>query len=339
MLAPYGEKAKKYPDGFIDLSQGTPVDPTPKFIQDRLSQVSNSPGYPVTGGTEELRQGIRQWAIKNLGVSGEFDVLPSIGSKEFIALLPTFLQSKKVLYPKVAYPTYLVSGMMASAQVLPVDIDANTWPDADLAWLNSPSNPTGQVQDENQLAACINWARKNNAIVASDECYLSFATGAKSILAVANGNNTGLLAVHSLSKRSNLAGYRAGFVVGDVKLIDQIRQVRKHAGLMTPLPVQQVMITALSDEQHVKEQVERYDRRRQILKAALLSKGFKIEYSQAGLYLWCTKGEDGYKTVDYFANLGILVTPGAFYGSDQFIRIALTATDENISKAAQRISA
>jgi succinyldiaminopimelate transaminase len=336
-LAPFGEKARKYPGGFIDLSQGTPVDPTPQFIQDAFSSASNSPGYPVVAGTAALKDAIRKWSVKNLGVTGDFDVLPTIGSKEFIALLPTFLQSKSVLYPKVAYPTYLVSALMASAQATPVDIDANSWPKADLAWLNSPSNPTGQVQTDQELKACITWARKNQAIVASDECYLSFSDDAKSILALSNGDNTGLLAVLSLSKRSNLAGYRAGFVVGDSKLIDQIRQVRKHAGLMVPLPVQQAMITALSDEKHVKEQADRYRNRRQILKQALLSKGFKIEYSQAGLYIWCTRGEDGYKTVDYFAQLGILVTPGAFYGSDNYVRIALTATDENIKQVADRM--
>jgi len=336
-LAPFGEKARKYPGGFIDLSQGTPVDPTPQFIQDAFSSASNSPGYPVVAGTAALKDAIRKWSVKNLGVTGDFDVLPTIGSKEFIALLPTFLQSKSVLYPKVAYPTYLVSALMASAQATPVDIDANSWPKADLAWLNSPSNPTGQVQTDQELKACITWARKNQAIVASDECYLSFSDDAKSILALSNGDNTGLLAVLSLSKRSNLAGYRAGFVVGDSKLIDQIRQVRKHAGLMVPLPVQQAMITALSDEKHVKEQADRYRNRRQILKQALLSKGFKIEYSQAGLYIWCTRGEDGYKTVDYFAQLGILVTPGAFYGSDNYVRIALTATDENIKQVADRL--
>lgn len=337
-MAPFGEKAKKYSGGFIDLSQGTPVDATPQFIQDSLAAGSNSPSYPVVAGTKALQDAIRQWSIKHLGVTGDFDVLPSIGSKEFIALLPTFLQSKKVLYPKVAYPTYLVSAMMASAQAIPVEIDASTWPAADLAWLNSPSNPTGQVQSDKELTAAIDWARKNKAIIASDECYLSFASNAKSILALAAGDNTGLLAVLSLSKRSNLAGYRAGFVVGDSKLIDQIRQVRKHAGLMVPLPVQQVMITALSDEIHVKEQVARYGARREILKSALLSKGFKIEYSESGLYIWCTRGEDGYKTVDFFAELGILVTPGAFYGNDNFIRIALTATDENISQVAKRLS-
>jgi succinyldiaminopimelate transaminase len=337
-LAPFGDKARKYPDGFIDLSQGTPVDPTPQFIQNAFSAASNSPSYPVVAGTTALKDAIRKWSIEKLGASGEFDVLPTIGSKEFIALLPTFLQSKKVLYPKVAYPTYLVSALMASAQATAVEIDASTWPAADLAWLNSPSNPTGQVQTDQELTACINWARKNKSILASDECYLSFSSNAKSILALANGDNTGLLAVLSLSKRSNLAGYRAGFVVGDSKVIDQIRQVRKHAGLMVPLPVQQAMITALSDENHVKEQADRYNRRRQVLKQALLSKGFKVEYSEAGLYIWCTRGEDGYKTVDYFANLGILVTPGAFYGSDNFVRIALTATDESIKQAADRVS-
>lgn len=337
-MAPFGDKARKYPGGFIDLSQGTPVDPTPQFIQNAFSAASNSPSYPVVAGTATLKDAIRKWSIEKLGASGEFDVLPTIGSKEFIALLPTFLQSKKVLYPKVAYPTYLVSALMASAQATAVEIDAGTWPAADLAWLNSPSNPTGQVQTDQELTACINWARKNKSILASDECYLSFSSNAKSILALANGDNTGLIAVLSLSKRSNLAGYRAGFVVGDSKVIDQIRQVRKHAGLMVPLPVQQAMITALSDENHVKEQAERYNRRRQVLKQALLSKGFKVEYSEAGLYIWCTKGEDGYKTVDYFANLGILVTPGAFYGSDNFVRIALTATDESIKKAADRVS-
>ena len=336
-MAPYGDKAKKHLDSFIDLSQGTPVDATPKFIQDALSAASNSPSYPVVAGSEQLRNAIKDWAIKNLGVSGDFDVLPVIGSKEFIALLPTFLQSKKVLYPMIAYPTYLVSALMASADAVAVDIDATTWPTADLAWLNSPSNPTGQVQNDEQISAVISWARKNNAIVASDECYLSFAKDAKSILALASGNNTNLLAVHSLSKRSNLAGYRAAFVVGDSKLIDQIRQIRKHAGLMMPLPVQQAMITALSDEKHVLEQVQRYNNRRSSLSSALLSVGFTIEHSEAGLYIWCSKGEDGYKTVDWFASHGILVTPGSFYGSENFVRIALTATDENIAKAVARI--
>jgi len=337
-LAPYGEKAKKYQGGFIDLSQGTPVDPTPKFIQDALANASNSPSYPLTAGSEKLRSAIRDWATSNLGATGEFDVLPVIGSKEFVALLPTFLQSKTVLYPKVAYPTYLVGALMASAKAIPVEIDAKSWPVADLAWINSPSNPTGQVQTDSEILAAINWARENNSVVASDECYLSFSKLSKSILALTGGNNDGVLAVHSLSKRSNLAGYRAAFVIGDLKLIDQIRQIRKHAGLMVSLPVQQAMIAALSDNNHAIEQAERYARRRSRLISAFSEIGFTIEHSQAGLYIWCSKNEDCFKTVEWFANLGILVTPGSFYGSDKFIRVALTTSDENIDEVVKRIN-
>ena len=336
-MAPYGEKAKKYPGGFIDLSQGTPVDPTPTFIQEALTKASNSPSYPLTAGSSQLKDAIRAWATLNLGATGEFDVLPVIGSKEFVALLPTFLQSKTVLYPKIAYPTYLVGALMTSAKAIPVEIDAKSWPTADLAWINSPSNPTGQVQSDSEILATINWARNNGSVIASDECYLSFSKEAKSILSLTGGNNEGVLAVHSLSKRSNLAGYRAAFVIGDSKLIDQIRQIRKHAGLIVPLPVQQAMIAALSDNNHAIEQAERYEKRRIKLITALSKAGFTIEHSQAGLYIWSSKNEDCYKTVDWFANLGVLVTPGSFYGSEKFIRIALTATDESIDLVVERI--
>ena len=283
---------------------------------------------------------MRNWAVNKLGATGEFDVLPTIGSKEFVAWLPTFLQSKSVLYPEVAYPTYLVGSMISGATAQAVSIDANTWPKAELAWINSPSNPTGQVQSESELAAVINWSRQHNAIVASDECYISFAKEAKSILSVANGNNSNLISVHSLSKRSNLAGYRAAFIVGDSKLIAQIREIRKHAGMMVPLPVQKAMVAALSDETHVTEQENRYNQRRAILKAALEKSGFKIEYSEAGLYIWCTKNEDCWSTVDWFASRGVLVTPGIFYGEtgSKFVRIALTATDEKINQVAQRVT-
>ena len=336
-MAPYGEKAKKYPGGFIDLSQGTPVDPTPTFIQEALTKASNSPSYPLTAGSSQLKDAIRAWATLNLGATGEFDVLPVIGSKEFVALLPTFLQSKTVLYPKIAYPTYLVGALMTSAKAIPVEIDAKSWPTADLAWINSPSNPTGQVQSDSEILATINWARNNGSVIASDECYLSFSKEAKSILSLTGGNNEGVLAVHSLSKRSNLAGYRAAFVIGDSKLIDQIRQIRKHAGLIVPLPVQQAMIAALSDNNHAIEQAERYEKRRIKLITALSKAGFSIEFSKAGLYIWCSKNEDCYKTVDWFANLGVLVTPGSYYGSEKFIRIALTATDESIDLVVERI--
>jgi succinyldiaminopimelate transaminase len=283
---------------------------------------------------------MRSWAVNHLEVRGDFDVLPIIGSKEFVAWLPTYLQIKNLLYPKIAYPTYLVGSMIAGAKSQAVDIDANNWPAADLAWINSPANPTGQVHSTAELQAVINWSRRHNSVVASDECYLSFSVGAKSILALANGDNTNLIAVHSLSKRSNLAGYRAGFIVGDSKLIAQIREIRKHAGMMVPLPVQKAMVAALSDENHVIEQANRYQARRNLLKSALEKSGFKWEFSEAGLYIWCTRNEDCWQTVDWFAQRGVLVTPGIFYGESgsKFVRIALTATDENIKQVVERIS-
>ena len=287
---------------------------------------------------------MKKWATQMLGVTGDFDVLPTIGSKELVAWLPTILNSPRVIYPAVAYPTYLVGAMIADAAPTAVEIDAATWPEAELAWVNSPANPTGRIHSREELQAVIDYSRRTNAIIASDECYLNFpATDVQptSILKVAAGNNKNLLAVHSLSKRSNLAGYRAALIVGDSELISRIREVRKHAGMMVPLPVQRAMTAALGDEIHVHEQATRYRNRRAILAPALEAAGFTIEFSDAGLYIWCTRGEQDWDSISWLADLGILATPGHFYGieSARYIRVALTASDAAINDAAARIKA
>ena len=342
-LAPYGDTARSHKQGIIDLSQGTPVDPTPEFIQQAFRDASNSPSYPVTAGTPELRAAIAQWAVERLGATGEFDVLPVIGSKELVAWLPTILESKKVLLPEIAYPTYHVGAVIAGAQSIPVAIDAKSWPTADLAWLNSPSNPTGRVHSEAEIKACIDWSRTNKALLVSDECYLEFAQSAQpvSVLSHTGGDNTNILAVHSLSKRSSMAGYRAAFIVGDSALIARIREIRKHGGMMVPLPVQKAMTVALTDDTHVTEQRARYNARKEILRPALEAAGFTIEFSNAGLYLWCTRNEDAWESISWLAQRGILATPGSFYGAlgARHIRVAMTATDAQIADAAQRIKA
>lgn len=343
-LAPYGEIAKRHPNGIIDLSIGTPVDTVPQFIQDAVKATTNTPGYPTTIGTPELQAAMRNWATDVLGVQGEFDVLPTIGSKELVAWLPTILESTSVLYPKIAYPTYLVGALIAKASAIEVDIEAANWPKGALVWINSPSNPTGRVHSESELNAVIEYARKTGAVIASDECYFNFPAGDKkpvSILKVANGNNSNLLAVHSMSKRSNLAGYRAALIVGDKELIARIREVRKHAGMMVPQPIQKALTVALGDEGHVREQAKRYLKRREILQPALAKAGFKVDFSEAGLYIWCSRNEDSWSSVSWLADLGVLATPGIFYGpaGAKHIRIALTATDEKISAAAERIEA
>lgn len=344
-LAPYGERAKAHPSGLIDLSQGTPVDPTPEFIQDALRSAANSPRYPTTSGTAELQSAISKWAREFLGASGDFGVLPVIGSKELVAWLPTILECQRVLYPEIAYPTYLVGSMIAKCQSIPVGFDAQNWPNPskdhkDLAWVNSPSNPTGRVNSDSELLSAITWARSGGIVVA-DECYLEFGENItpKSILSLTGGDNRNILAVHSLSKRSSMAGYRAAMVIGDKSLIARILEVRKHAGMMVPLPVQQAMIASLADQDHVAKQRARYIARKQKVRDAISKHGFRVEHSEAGLYLWASRGESDWDSVSWFADRGILVTPGHFYGEKgaKFVRIAMTATDAQIDELVARL--
>lgn len=270
--------------------------------------------------------------------------MPSIGSKEIVALLPFLLQAKQILIPEIAYPTYKVGGILAGAKVTEVAIDATTWPtkDIDLAWINSPSNPTGRVHTDSELISAIEWSRKTGAVIASDECYLSFPDSkqGKSILSLTNGDNNRILAVHSLSKRSNMAGFRGSFIAGDPKLISELLEIRKHMGMMVPLPIQLATAVALGDESHVIQQAERYRNRRKYLRVVLERLGFQIDFSEAGLYIWCTRDEEDWQTVDWFAQRGILVTPGRFYGDkgSRYVRIALTATDEKINEVVTRLT-
>lgn len=336
-------RAREHIDGAIDLSQGTPVDPTPVFIRRALEGASDSPGYPVTTGSQELREAIRRYCIDQLGASGDFDILPTIGSKELVAWLPFLLRSKKVLIPQIAYPTYRVGGLLADAKISEVEIDARTWPTLDsetLIWINTPSNPTGRVHDREEIAQVLHH-RRSGAVVASDECYFSFPDGKTPIstLQVAAGDNQNLLVVHSLSKRSNIAGYRGSFIAGDSALIARLLEIRKHAGMMMPAPIQKASAVALGDEDHVREQAARYASRRKTLRPALEAKGFKVEHSEAGLYIWCSDGRSDWDQVSWFADRGVIVTPGGFYGEagERHIRIALTATDEAVRKVVDRI--
>ena len=259
-----------------------------------------------------------------------------------------------VVHPEVAYPTYHVGARLAGATALPAD-DVAAWADrrdVRLVWLNSPSNPTGDVLGVQQLRAVVAAARRSGAVVAADECYALLAWeepwaggGVPSLLdpRVCDGDHTGLLVVQSLSKQSNLAGYRAAFVAGDPALVGRLLEVRKHAGMMMPDPIQAAAAVALADDDHVAVQVERYRRRRRLLLAALDDAGLVVDGSAAGLYLWARMpgpGQDSWQTVADLADLGILVAPGTFYGpaGGRHVRIALTASDESIARAAARLT-
>ncbi|WP_436738769.1 succinyldiaminopimelate transaminase [Streptomyces sp. BBFR102] len=351
-LQPYKETAAAHPDGLVDLSVGTPVDPVPPLVREALTAAADSPGYPTVWGTAELRAAVLGWAGRSLGAEGltERNVLPVVGSKELVAWLPTQLglgPGDTVAFPRLAYPTYEVGARLARAEPVVYDdpvTDLDPGP-LRLLWLNSPSNPTGRVLGKDELARVVAWAREHDVLVVSDECYLELGWEADPVSVlhpeVCGGSHEGLVAVHSLSKRSNLAGYRSAFILGDAAVLGELLQIRKHGGMMTPAPVQAATVAALGDDAHVADQRERYAARRTALREALLAHGFRVEHSEAGLYLWATRDEPCWDTVAHLASLGVLAAPGDFYGpaGDRFVRIAFTATDERVAAAVARLTA
>jgi succinyldiaminopimelate transaminase len=346
--------------GLVDLSVGTPVDPAPRVVRDALAAASDAPGYPLTHGTPALREAVAAFLTRRFGVRGldPAAVLPTIGSKELVAWLPTLLGLRagdRVAYPALAYPTYEIGARIAGAEPVPVGGELASRPDTEgllelgpgrvgLLWVNSPSNPSGRVLPPEHLRKAVDRARERGTVLVSDECYAEFGWDVEPVSVlhpdVCGGSHEGLLAVHSMSKRSNLAGYRGAFVAGDPALVARLLEVRKHAGMMVPAPVQAAMIAALGDTAHVEEQRERYAARRRALRDALLAAGFTIEHSEAGLYLWSTRGEGCWETAQWLADRGILVAPGDFYGAAgaRHVRVALTATDERIAAACARLA-
>lgn len=348
-LTEHAAVARSHPDGIVDLSIGTPVDPTPAVAQEALAAHADAPGYPTTLGIPAARQAAVDWLARNHGVSGlGLDgVLPLVGSKELIAGLPLHLgvgPGDLVVFPEVAYPTYEVGAALAGADMLAADSLTAIGPRTPaLLYLNSPSNPTGRVLPVDHLRKVVEWARERGVLVVSDECYIEnvWEGEAVSVLHpdVCGGSHEGLLAIHSLSKRSNLAGYRCAFVAGDPTVVAELLAVRKNLGLMMPLPQQHAMVAALDDDAHAAEQHARYAARRARLRAALERAGFRVDHSEASLYLWSTRGEGCWDTVAWLAERGVLVAPGAFYGAAgaQHVRVAFTATDERVDAAVARL--
>ena len=339
----------------MDLSVGTPVDPTPEVVQEALRAAADSPGYPLTVGRADLRESCLDWLARRHGVTClDMDaVLPVIGSKELIASMPVHLglgAGDLVVYPALAYPTYEVGAALAGARAVATDSLTSLGPETPaLLWLNSPSNPTGRVLPPEHLKKVVDWCRERGTILVSDECYLECAWESRPVSVlhpkVSGGSAEGILAVHSLSKRSNLAGYRCGFVAGDPALIGELLAVRKNLGLMMPGPQQVAMKAALDDDAHALDQHARYAARRAKLRAALLGAGFTIEHSEASLYLWAQRtsaegGEDCWDTVSWLADRGILAAPGAFYGraGARHVRVAFTATGARIDAAVARLA-
>ncbi|MFE5673111.1 succinyldiaminopimelate transaminase [Agromyces sp. NPDC056523] len=355
LMVPYRARAMSHRDGIVDLSIGSPVDRTPTVVRDALAAATDAHSYPATIGTAALRRAIVDWFARRRGVVGldAEAVLPTIGSKELVALLPFLLgvgAGDRVVHPRAAYPTYEMGAVFAGATAVASD-DPDDWPEhTRLVWVNSPGNPDGRVLGIDELRRAVGRARELGAVIVSDECYAELgweapwdAAPVPSILdpRVTDGDTTHVLAIYSLSKQSNMAGYRAAFVAGCHDSIARLTTARKHAGLMVPAPLQAAMTVALGDDAHVAEQKERYRSRRSLLKPALQDAGFRIDHSEAGLYLWATEGRDAWESIGRLADLGILGGPGHFYGTHfpQHVRLSLTAPDERIASGAARLRA
>jgi len=333
----------------IDLGQGTPTDPTPTVIQTALAAAGESPGYPPAHGTPQLCRAYCDWAQRRWGATiVENDVIATVGSKELIATLPWMLglgARDLVVIPELAYPTYAAGAAFAGCEVLAADSLLALGPaNPALVWINTPANPTGKVLPTAHLRKVVDWTRERDALLVSDECYIELThpgETAPSVLSpeVCGGVMDNILVVHSLSKRSSMAGYRAGFVAGDSAVIARLLKRRRDTGLIVPGPIQAAAVAALNDDAHVTSAQHTYERRRTLLTHGLAAAGFRVDESGAGLFVWATIGESDQATAQQFADLGVLVAPGGFYGPSgrKHVRLSLTVPDEALEEVIRRL--
>ncbi len=360
-LAALRRLADAVPGGMVDCSVGSPTDPMPAVAVEAFTRTaSRAVGYPPAVGTEELRAAACGWLARRTGVRLDPDqVCACVGAKEFIASLPRALHLRHpgrdtVLYPAVAYPTYEMGARLAGLRAWPVPLD-DRWhldvsrvPAAEaeralLLWCNYPANPTGAVISEGQAAEVCDWARRHGIVVASDECYIEFAGAAGTGVTMLSAGDAGVLAVHSLSKRSNLAGLRVGFVAGDAELIEYLGALRRHAGLMVPAPVQAAAAAVLDDDEHVAVQRARYGERRELLLEGLAAHGLVHDGGPAWFYLWLRAADgadDGWELAARLAEAGTLVAPGDLYGVSgaDHVRLALTQPTERLRLVLDRLA-
>jgi succinyldiaminopimelate transaminase len=339
--------------GPIDCSIGTPIDAPPDAVLDELAKATGARGYPTSQGSPDFRASAASWMQRRFGVTIPVsDVAACIGTKEFVGTVAGYLhlrspQRDTVLYPAISYPTYAMGATLAGLRPVPVAVRENRLdlesihPDdvarALVLWSNSPSNPTGFLDD---LEGIAEWGRRHGVLVASDECYAEFTWKGRPRSILEHGSD-GVLAVHSSSKRSNLAGMRAGFYAGDEELVNFLKSVRQHAGFMVPAPVQAAVAVAYDDDEHVTLQRERYRSRLVLMSGALRDFGVNAPMPEGSFYLWCSKeGLDGWELAAEIAERSALVvSPGELYGEDgrDFVRLAVVQSDERLALAASRL--
>ena len=348
------ELADRHEGGVVDLSIGTPCDPPSESVIKALGSSDAERGYPPSIGTPAFREAAADWLNRTVGTSlAAADIRATIGSKEFVAGLPHWLRLRTpdkdtVLYPAISYPSYEMGATLAGCRAVPVAVDKD-WridlssideADAERAlclWVNTPGNPAGGLDD---LEAAARWGRERNLLVASDECYIGFTWAGKARSILEHGMD-GVLAVHSLSKRSNLAGNRSGFYAGDPELVHYLGELRKHAGFMQPGPSQAAAVAAFADDEGAMIQRDRYWNRLGLMQRVAALLGSEAPLPEGGFYLWAPApdGDAWAFTRRLATEAGVLVSPGEFYGAQgqHHVRIAVVQPDELVAKAAARV--
>ncbi|MGA0218436.1 MAG: aminotransferase class I/II-fold pyridoxal phosphate-dependent enzyme [Ilumatobacteraceae bacterium] len=350
-LAPLGSH---HEGGVVDLSIGTPFDPPPASVIAAFGASGAERGYPASIGSAPLREAISAWIDRRFSLDVPTSAIAAcIGTKEFVGTLPQWMRLRNpdrdtVLYPSISYPTYAMGATLAGCRAVPIPVDSSGTLQlsavdqsdierALLLWVNSPSNPSGQLDD---LDAAAVWGRTHGIPVFSDECYVEFTWDGPRRTILETGVS-GVVAVHSLSKRSNLAGARVGFYAGDPDIVGYLSEVRKHVGMMVPGPAQAAGIAALADDEHVELQRERYYERLTLM-AEVLSDWAQCEIPmpQGGFYLWVPVGDAWAFVERLMSDGGALVSPGEFYGDDgaSYVRVAVVQPTERIQLVADRLA-
>ena len=349
--------ADGFDGGCVDLSVGAPSDPSSPEVVAALSASDAERGYPASLGSAAYREAAMGWLDRRFGIDADgAAVAACVGTKEFVASLPHYLRLRDpsrdtVLYPAVSYPTYAMGAALAGCRAVPVAVDGQWCLELDSVdpddaaralclWVNTPGNPAGGLED---LAAIAQWGRDNGVPVFSDECYIEFTWGAEAGASILHHGAQGVMAVHSLSKRSNMAGIRAGFYAGDPDLVGYLSEVRKHAGMMIPGPAQAAAVAALNDDAHVDAQRAVYLTRLNRLRELFSAYDAEVALPGGGLYLWAESPDgDGWALARRVAEeMGALASPGEFYGSSgqSHIRVAAVAPDARIDLLEQRMAA
>ena len=347
--------ADHHEGGIVDCSIGTPIDPPPDQVIKALANSGMERSYPPSIGTPAFRENVAAWAFRSFGceIDPDSQIAAAVGTKEFVAGLPQWMKLRNpnrdtVLYPAVSYPSYEMGATLAGCRSVAVPVDENWSIQLDevseedrsralLLWVNTPGNPAGGLDDLDAVAA---WGRRHGIPVFSDECYCEFTWEGPPRTILSSGAE-GVVSVHSLSKRSNLAGVRVGFYAGDSEIVDYLREVRKHAGFMVPGPAQAAAVAALSDQGHVEQQRETYWNRLNRLSKLISNMGVDAPLPEGGFYLWVpAPGGDAWAFVEHLlVEVGLLASPGEFYGPSGagYVRIAAVQTDDRIELLEQRL--